>query len=129
VTESNRQVREGDVIEFTLRGERRTAVAMLLTADDVVFARPLQRVTAQPGATLGPRGRTRVQARSQPHRHRGLTASPDQADLKGTTHEAFIHEASAGTAATPAAASINCQVARRSRWSVVGATGRSRARR
>jgi hypothetical protein len=37
VTASNRQVREGDVIEFTLRGERRTAVAMLSTADDVVF--------------------------------------------------------------------------------------------
>jgi hypothetical protein len=37
VTASNRQVREGDVIKFALRGERRTAVAMLLTADDVVL--------------------------------------------------------------------------------------------
>ena len=30
-------VREGDVIEFTLRGERRTAEAMLLTDDDVIL--------------------------------------------------------------------------------------------
>ena len=30
-------VREGDVIEFTLRGERRTAEAMLLTEDDVIL--------------------------------------------------------------------------------------------
>jgi hypothetical protein len=37
VTKSDRQVREGDVIEFTLRGERRTAEAMLLTDDDVVL--------------------------------------------------------------------------------------------
>jgi len=28
---------EGDVIEFTLRGERRTAVTMLITDDDVVL--------------------------------------------------------------------------------------------
>ena len=30
-------VREGDVIEFTLRGERRTAEAMLVTEDNVVL--------------------------------------------------------------------------------------------
>ena len=37
MTESNREVREGDVIELTLRGERRTAEAMLLTDDDLVL--------------------------------------------------------------------------------------------
>jgi hypothetical protein len=31
------EVREGDVIEFTLRGERRTAEAMLVTDDGVVL--------------------------------------------------------------------------------------------
>jgi hypothetical protein len=35
--ESNRNVHEGDVIEFTLRGERRTAEAMLITEDDLVL--------------------------------------------------------------------------------------------
>jgi hypothetical protein len=30
-------VREGDVLEFTLRGERRTAEAMLVTDDGVVL--------------------------------------------------------------------------------------------
>jgi phosphopantothenate synthetase len=37
VTESNGEIEEGDVIEFTLRGERRTAEAMLITEDDVVL--------------------------------------------------------------------------------------------
>jgi len=37
VIESNRDVREGDVLELTLRGERRTAEAMLVTDDDVVL--------------------------------------------------------------------------------------------
>lgn len=37
MTESNNEVQPGDVIEFTLRGERRTAEAMLLTDDDVVL--------------------------------------------------------------------------------------------
>jgi hypothetical protein len=37
VGESNRFVREGDVLELTLRGERRTAEAMLLTDDDLVL--------------------------------------------------------------------------------------------
>ena len=32
-----RSVRAGDVVEFTLRGERRTAEAMLVTDDDVVL--------------------------------------------------------------------------------------------
>ena len=32
-----RILNEGDVIEFTLRGERRTAEAMLVTADDIVL--------------------------------------------------------------------------------------------
>ena len=35
--ESNNNVRHGDVIEFTLHGERRTAEAMLLTDDDLVL--------------------------------------------------------------------------------------------
>lgn len=35
--ESNRDVREGDVLELTLRGERRTAEAMLVTDDDLVL--------------------------------------------------------------------------------------------
>jgi len=37
VTESSNEVRQGDVIEFTLRGERRTAETMLLTDDDLVL--------------------------------------------------------------------------------------------
>jgi hypothetical protein len=37
VTESSSEMREGDVIEFTLRGERRTAEAMLITDDDLVL--------------------------------------------------------------------------------------------
>jgi hypothetical protein len=37
VIESNRDVHEGDVIEFTLHGERRTAEAMLITDDDLVL--------------------------------------------------------------------------------------------
>ena len=37
VIERNSEVREGDVIEFTLRGERRTAEAMLLTDDGLVL--------------------------------------------------------------------------------------------
>ena len=35
--ERNSEVREGDVIEFTLRGERRTAEAMLRTDDGLVL--------------------------------------------------------------------------------------------
>ena len=34
---SSRKVVEGDVIEFTLRGERRTAEAMLITDDGLVL--------------------------------------------------------------------------------------------
>lgn len=37
MAESSRHVREGDVFEFTLRGQRRTAEAMLLTDDDLVL--------------------------------------------------------------------------------------------
>ena len=37
VIEENREVREGDVIEFTLRGERWTAKAMLITDDGLVL--------------------------------------------------------------------------------------------
>ncbi len=37
MTESSRDVRDGDVIEFTLRGERRTAEAMLITDDGLVL--------------------------------------------------------------------------------------------
>jgi hypothetical protein len=37
VSESTREPREGDVIEFTLRGERRTAEAMLITDDGLVL--------------------------------------------------------------------------------------------
>jgi hypothetical protein len=37
VTELSREVRDGDVIEFTLRGERRTAEAMLVTDDGLVL--------------------------------------------------------------------------------------------
>jgi hypothetical protein len=33
----NREMREGDVVEFTHRGERRTAEVMLVTMDDVVL--------------------------------------------------------------------------------------------
>jgi hypothetical protein len=36
MSDGNQTVKEGDVIEFTLRGERRTAEVMLL-ADDVVL--------------------------------------------------------------------------------------------
>ncbi len=32
-----RDMREGDIVEFTLKGERRTAEVMLLTIDDVVL--------------------------------------------------------------------------------------------
>ena len=35
--EPKNQVREGDVIEFTLRGERRTAEAMLVSDDGFVL--------------------------------------------------------------------------------------------
>ena len=37
MNEINRTVREGDVLEFTLHGERRTAEAMLVTEDDIVL--------------------------------------------------------------------------------------------
>ena len=37
VSEQVMDVREGDVIEFTLRGERRTAEAMLVTDDGFVL--------------------------------------------------------------------------------------------
>jgi hypothetical protein len=37
MSQTNRTVRDGDVIEFTLRGERRTAEAMLVTDDAVVL--------------------------------------------------------------------------------------------
>jgi hypothetical protein len=37
VSERNQTVKPGDVIEFTLRGERRTAEAMLVTDDGVVL--------------------------------------------------------------------------------------------
>ena len=37
MSESSGAVRDGDVIEFTLRGERRTAEAMLVTDDEVVL--------------------------------------------------------------------------------------------
>lgn len=37
VSEQLMEVREGDVIEFTLRGERRTAEAMLVTDDGFVL--------------------------------------------------------------------------------------------
>jgi hypothetical protein len=37
VSEQLMDVREGDVIEFTLRGERRTAEAMLVTEDGFVL--------------------------------------------------------------------------------------------
>jgi hypothetical protein len=37
VSGSSRKVVEGDVIEFTLRGERRTAEAMLITDDGLVL--------------------------------------------------------------------------------------------
>jgi hypothetical protein len=37
VIERTSEVREGDVIEVTLRGERRTAEAMLLTDDGLVL--------------------------------------------------------------------------------------------
>jgi hypothetical protein len=36
-SEDRREVEIGDVIEFTLRGERRTAEAMLVTDDDFVL--------------------------------------------------------------------------------------------
>jgi hypothetical protein len=37
VSDGNQTVTQGDVIEFTLRGERRTAEAMLVTDDGVVL--------------------------------------------------------------------------------------------
>jgi hypothetical protein len=37
VTEAGREIRAGDVIEFSLRGERMTAEAMLITEDGVVL--------------------------------------------------------------------------------------------
>jgi hypothetical protein len=37
VNEINQHVEQGDVIEFTLHGERRTAEAMLVTDDGVVL--------------------------------------------------------------------------------------------
>jgi len=37
VSDGNQTVKQGDVIEFTLRGERRTAEAMLVTDDGVVL--------------------------------------------------------------------------------------------
>jgi hypothetical protein len=37
VSEGNQTLIQGDVIEFTLRGERRTAEAMLVTDDGVVL--------------------------------------------------------------------------------------------
>ena len=37
MSKHKRILNEGDVIEFTLRGERRTAEAMLVTADDIVL--------------------------------------------------------------------------------------------
>lgn len=37
MSEQSMDVREGDVIEFTLRGERRTAEAMLVTDDGFVL--------------------------------------------------------------------------------------------
>ncbi len=37
VTESSSEMRAGDVIEFSLRGERRTAEAMLITDDGLVL--------------------------------------------------------------------------------------------
>jgi hypothetical protein len=36
-TNSNQDLREGDIVEFTLKGERRTAEIMLVTMDDVVL--------------------------------------------------------------------------------------------
>ena len=37
MSDRNQTVKHGDVIEFTLRGERRTAEAMLVTDDGVVL--------------------------------------------------------------------------------------------
>jgi hypothetical protein len=37
VSDDNQTVKDGDVIEFTLRGERRTAEAMLVTDDGVAL--------------------------------------------------------------------------------------------
>jgi hypothetical protein len=37
VGDGNQTVKHGDVIEFTLRGERRTAEAMLVTDDGIVL--------------------------------------------------------------------------------------------
>jgi hypothetical protein len=36
-TNPNQDLREGDIVEFTLKGERRTAEIMLVTMDDVVL--------------------------------------------------------------------------------------------
>jgi hypothetical protein len=40
VGDGSQTVKQGDVIEFTLRGERRTAEAMLVTDDGVVLLDP-----------------------------------------------------------------------------------------
>ncbi len=37
MSDGNQTVKQGDVFEFTLRGERRTAEAMLVTDDGVVL--------------------------------------------------------------------------------------------
>jgi hypothetical protein len=37
VSDTKQAIRQGDVLEFTLRGERRTAEAMLVTDDGVVL--------------------------------------------------------------------------------------------
>ena len=47
--EGNSDVRESDVIEFTLRGERRTAEAMLITDDGLVLLDPFHRVITRRG--------------------------------------------------------------------------------
>ena len=36
-TNTDHDLREGDIVEFTLKGERRTAEIMLVTMDDVVL--------------------------------------------------------------------------------------------
>ena len=36
-TNTDQDLREGDIVEFTLKGERRTAEIMLVTIDDVVL--------------------------------------------------------------------------------------------
>ena len=49
MSDGNLTVKHGDVIEFTLRGERRTAEAMLVTDDGVVFSTS-STVSARAGA-------------------------------------------------------------------------------